>query len=568
MPEHARAHDREPWNRARRAILVEVMMRRRHSFLVQAIIAVLPPLVLAACSAAQSSDPSRETTDELSQVPQHAHRSLCPENVAAGTMRCYGRVRTDANGAALAAATPQGLTPADLKSAYALPSSGGNGRIIGIVDAQDDPKAESDLAVYRAQFGLPPCTTANGCFKKVNQNGVQGSYPTPDSGWAGEIALDLDMASAVCPDCKILLVEANAASTDDLGTAVNTAVTLGAVVVSNSYGGPEDSTVSQVSAQYFKHPGVLITASSGDSGYGVSFPASSEYVLAVGGTSLVKSTSTARGWKEGTWSGAGSGCSKYITKPSWQTDTGCSKRTVADVSAVADPNTGPAVYTTYGGSGWLVVGGTSASSPIVAGIYALTNRGAAGDAFAYQNTSDFYDVTTGSNGSCGGSYLCTAKAGYDGPTGLGAPNATAMTGAPSDGGTPPPPDAGPPPPDAGTDSGTGAACAHGTCSSGTKLVSSCDPCVTKICAADSFCCTTQWDSQCVGEVASICGGSCSGGGGGATCAHSKCSSGAKLTASCDACVSQICAADSYCCSTQWDSQCVGEVRSICAQSCP
>src|SRR5262249_11759682 len=152
----------------------------------------------------------------------------------------------------------------------------------------------SDLAIYRAQFGLPPCTTANGCFKKVNQSGQASPLPSPDPGWAGEIALDIDMVSAACPGCKILLVEANTASTD-LGVAVNTAAALGANAISNSYGGDEDSSDPTLNSSYFNPPGVLITASTGDWGYGVSHPATEAHVLAVGGTSLTQSNSP-RGW--------------------------------------------------------------------------------------------------------------------------------------------------------------------------------------------------------------------------------------------------------------------------------
>ncbi|MBO0847785.1 MAG: putative Ig domain-containing protein, partial [Nocardioides sp.] len=321
-----------------------------------------------------------------------------------------------------------------LKNAYALPS-GGSGQTVAIVDAYDDPNAESDLATYRSQYGLPSCTTANGCFKKVNETGGS-SLPSADSGWAEEISLDLDMVSAVCPSCHILLVEATQPSMSDLGTAVNTAVNLGAKFVSNSYGGSESSSDPSYDSSYFNHPGVAITVSSGDSGYGVEYPAASQYVTAVGGTTL-NTASNARGWSETAWSGAGSGCSSYDAKPSWQKDTGCSKRTVADVSAVADPNTGLAVYDSYGVGGWLVVGGTSASSPIIASVYALAGSPASGTypaSYPYSHTSALNDVTSGSNGSCTTSYLCNAATGYDGPTGLGTPNGATAFGSGSTGG--------------------------------------------------------------------------------------------------------------------------------------
>ncbi|MGW2970434.1 S53 family peptidase [Streptomyces mirabilis] len=331
-----------------------------------------------------------------------------------------------------AAAVPSGYGPASLQSAYNLPSaSGGSGQTVAIVDAYDGPSAEADLAVYRSQYGLSACTTANGCFKKTDQNGGT-KYPRGNSGWAEEISLDLDMVSAACLNCKILLVEAGSASMTNLGTAVNTAVRLGARFVSNSYGGSESSSDATYDSSYFNHPGVAITVSSGDGGYGVEYPAASKYVTAVGGTSL-KTASTARGWTDTVWSGAGSGCSAYDAKPSWQKDSGCANRTVADVSAVADPNTGVAVYDTYGqGNGWMVFGGTSASSPLIAAVYALAGAPSSGSypaSFPYAHTSALYDVTSGSNGSCGGSYLCTGTTGYDGPSGLGTPNgAAAFTG--------------------------------------------------------------------------------------------------------------------------------------------
>ncbi len=325
---------------------------------------------------------------------------------------------------------PAGYGPTDLRSAYNLATvatSAGSGQTVAIVDAYNDPNAETDLGVYRKTFGLSACTTANGCFKKVNQKGVQGSYPKNNPSWSQEISLDLDMVSAICPNCHILLVEATSPTFGNLATAVNTAVKLGATAVSNSYGGSESSTENNFASAY-SHPGVAITASAGDSGYGAQVPAAYKNVTAVGGTSLNRS-STSRGWSETAWSGTGSGCSAYITKPGWQKDTKCTKRTIADVSAVADPNTGVAVYDSYayqGLKGWLVFGGTSVASPIIASVYALAGNAASlnlnGASYAYSHSSSLNDVTSGSNGSCGGTYLCTAGPGYDGPTGLGTPN--------------------------------------------------------------------------------------------------------------------------------------------------
>jgi len=325
-----------------------------------------------------------------------------------------------------------GYQPCDLQTAYQLPSSTtGSGQTVGIVDAYDDPNAESDMSVYRSTFGLPACTTANGCFRKVNQSGVQGSYPRNNTGWAQEISLDLDMASAICPNCHILLVEGSSNSFADLAASENTAVSLGANVVSNSYGGNESSTTVSTYGPDYNHSGVTITASSGDNGFSstAQFPADLNSVVGVGGTSL---TSTS-GPVESAWSGAGSGCSgvsnALTAQPSWQTALAnitsvCSRRAYADVSAVADPNTGVAVYDTDGASGWLEFGGTSVASPIIASVYALAgNAGTSGPSFPYSHTSSLNDVTTGSNGSCG-TDLCNATTGWDGPTGLGTPHGT------------------------------------------------------------------------------------------------------------------------------------------------
>jgi hypothetical protein len=297
----------------------------------------------------------------------------------------------------------------------------------------DDPNAESDLATYRSTFGLPACTTANGCFRKVNQNGAASPLPATDTGWAAEISLDVDMVSAVCPSCHILLVEASTASLANLGTGVNTAVALGAKYVSNSYGGGDSSPSSA-----YNHAGVAVTASTGDGGFGVEYPASDSHVVAVGGTSLTRDAS-ARGWNETAWSGAGSGCSTVNPKPAWQTAaTQCARKANADVSAVADPNTGVAVNVTFGGTGFEVFGGTSASSPIIASVYALAGTPAATSSpasFPWSHTGNLFDVVSGSNGACTPAVLCHAGAGWDGPTGLGTPNGTAAFSA----GTAPPP---------------------------------------------------------------------------------------------------------------------------------
>ena len=355
------------------------------------------------------------------------HSASCADPGKAGFARCHAHIVMLNDITPAAAAAPAGLGPTDLRSAYAVTGSGNSNTVIAIVDAFGYPRAESDLATYRAQFGLPACTTANGCFRKVNQRGVQGNYPTTNVGWDQETALDLDMVSAMCPNCSILLVEADSSSLTNLAAAVREAASLGAHAISNSYGGSESGTSSVESSYNFA--GIAVTVSSGDSGFGVQFPASSPHVTAVGGTSL-RRASNSRGWTETAWNGAGSGCSAVYTKPTWQTDTGCTRRTVADVSAVADPNTGVAVFGPASStrSAWLVFGGTSVAAPLVAGIYGVNGTAVNHGNDPYRHTSALFDVTSGNNGSCNPSYLCTAVTGYDGPTGLGTPHGVAAFG--------------------------------------------------------------------------------------------------------------------------------------------
>jgi subtilase family serine protease len=358
-------------------------------------------------------------------------------------------LRTDIPIVQQAQAAHSGFGPADLHAAYNLPTGGGVGQTVAVVDAYDDPTIESDLATYRSYYGLPPCTTANGCFRKVNQDGEQANYPIANPDWEPEEALDVEMVSAICPKCHILLVEANSADEanvastplthSDLGASVDTAVNLGATEVSNSYGSVGPETDNTFWDHYYDHPGVAITVSAGDYDYGVAWPASSPYVTAVGGTSLVKDSSP-RGWSETVWGsvgaglpsdaqGTGSGCSIFEPKPAWQKDTGCSGRTVADVSAVADPNTGVAVYdSSLETGGWGVYGGTSVASPIIAAVYALAGNAKKVNygSYSYSHVKNMYDVTSGTNftpsQACG--YLCTGGPGYDGPTGNGTPNGT------------------------------------------------------------------------------------------------------------------------------------------------
>jgi subtilase family serine protease len=340
-------------------------------------------------------------------------------------------------GATCAVDEQDGYSPCNLRGAYlltSLVSSHGKGQTVAVVDAYDDPDAASDLATYRSNFGLPPCTTASHCFKKVNQDGVQGDYPTGDMGWGQEISLDLDMVSAICPKCHILLVEANSNGFGDLFAAEQEAITLGAHVVSNSWGTGEFSGETSYDST-LDTPGEAITFSSGDGAYqaGVQYPSASPYVTSVGGTTLTPIT-TGRHWSEKTWvtagqpptQGTGSGCSAYEAKPAWQTDTGCGDRTTADVSAVAANVLG---YDSYesGGGGWYFFFGTSVASPITAGVYALAGNASAQTvapaSLAYASTTHLHDITKGlATGTCAPTtYLCKAVKGYDGPTGLGTP---------------------------------------------------------------------------------------------------------------------------------------------------
>ncbi len=364
-------------------------------------------------------------------APAPAPHPTC-STARAGSFHCLSVWRHGSSvvrtGAAAVAPPTAGLRPADIRSAYRIDTARGAGQTIAIVDAFDNPNAEADLAVYRSTFGLPPCTTANGCFRKVNQRG--GTVPPAgDPGWGVEIALDVQAVSAACPQCHILLVEADDPSFESIGAAVNTAVRLGADVVSNSYGADEFNGVLGLSRQFYTHPGVAQVVSSGDFGFGpASFPASARQVIAVGGTKLIRRANGT--WGERAWDSAGSGCSAWFAKPAWQKDPNCLMRTVSDVSALGDPDPGFAVYDTFGlgpDNGWIVVGGTSLAAPLIAGMIGLAgNAPLLGNArYLYNHRAGLKDVVGGSNGFCGGDYLCTGLPGYDAPTGLGAPRGLA-----------------------------------------------------------------------------------------------------------------------------------------------
>ncbi len=306
-------------------------------------------------------------------------------------------------------------TPANLHTAYNLPYNGYSQQTIAIVDAYDDPNAEADMNYYRATFGIPTCTSSTGCFRKVNEYGATSPLPSANASWGEEISLDLDMVSAICNNCHIILVEGNSDNLSDLGPAVNTAVNLGANVVSNSYGsGTEFSDESYFCNTYYNHPRVAITASTGDDGPGVQAPAVCPNVVAVGGTTL-QSNGT-----ETPWSGAGGGCSAgYIAKPTWQSyvNTNCPYRAVADISAVADPYTGVYVFDSYDEGGWLQMGGTSASAPIIAGVYGL-----AGNAGSIDNVVQLLWEYKNSGIGCINNVPTNSATTYAYQTGLGSPN--------------------------------------------------------------------------------------------------------------------------------------------------
>ena len=356
-----------------------------------------------------------------------------------------------------AAGAPQPGTPAYLQEAYDLAylsQTAGTGETVAIVDAFDDPNAESDLATYRAEFGLSPCTTANGCFDKVDQTGGTNYPSTVDSGWELEISLDLDAVSALCPNCHIDLVEADSTQSSDLGAAQQEADQLpGVDVISDSWDVP--LTGRQAARQFmnsgpYTFSGVTTVAASGDLGYPGSntndFPAALSSVTAAGGTTLEPASSSGvqstRGFTESAWSGAGSGCNTATSQPSWQSGIACNGRAYADISADADPDTGMQVYDSDD-NGWVVVGGTSEASPLIAAYYALLDSAAQasppllasapqGPSWAYANASLLNDPSSGSNGSClaSMSFICNAGPGYDGPTGAGSISGAVANGAP------------------------------------------------------------------------------------------------------------------------------------------
>ncbi len=404
------------------------------------LVPLVAALVLAACNGRFSAVPG--TAGESTVPTQNAGRfqpargahmrRVCPDD-GTGTMKCLALLRTDIEPQMHPAkGSEPGLHPADFQSAYSLPSgSNGSGQIVAIVDAFDNPDVAKDLKTYRAEFGLPAAK-----FTKYNQKGQTKNYPSRNAYWGVEIDLDVQMVSATCPNCTIYLVEAN--SGNDLFKAEAEAVRLGAHIISNSWGGTCSGSCGSLDS-YFNSTGVLYLAASGDRGYGTIFPSLLGSVVSIGGTTLRADKKTKRGWTESVWGGknggqgTGGGCST-ASKPSWQHDPGCSGRTANDVSAAGDPYAGGAAeYDTYGYGGWIVVGGTSESSPLSAGIYGLAGNAqtqTAGKKFwvltRKQRAKDLWVISSGADGPCKPTYLCTAGTHeyktYSGPAGWGTPN--------------------------------------------------------------------------------------------------------------------------------------------------
>jgi len=476
-----------------------------------AVLLVAPTVTSAGASPASSSTAAPATTTYYAVgkpvcQPATAHRAQCYAmrrvEVKEGTpgARAY-EVAAGARGGSSTIGPAGGLTPGDLGTAYGVTTTGGTGQTVAVVDAYNDPDINTDLQTFDSQYGLATCSTSNGCLTVLNETGGTTLPANDTTGWSVEETLDVEAVHSVCQGCNIILLEANSQSPADLATAVNTAATtLDATEISNSYGFPESTaTTSDVAA--YNHPGVVITASTGDDGYydfdylgeaspspynQDNFPAAFNTVIAVGGTSLYLSQTGTR-QSETVWNddgpkdyweqnfgeplgAGGGGCSTTISAQKWQTklsvwsSTGCGTfRSEADIAADADYLTGLDIYDTYScasgciSSGWITVGGTSLSSPIISSLFALAG-GAQGvnypalTLYGHLGSTSLYDVTTGGNGYCDGEgaaqcgdwnlagdgildcdypktgstpsvgdRACDALKGYDGPTGVGTP---------------------------------------------------------------------------------------------------------------------------------------------------
>lgn len=349
------------------------------------------------------------------------HRAVCG-NPSPDSVRCHSQVIVGNDHVTpFASTSPSGLSPAQIESAYGFSTSStiGAGKTIAIVDAYDDPTAEKDLGVFSTQFGLPACTTANGCFTKVNQTGGT-TYPKANSGWALEISLDIQWAHAIAPGATILLVEAKSASYSDLLAAEDYA-SAHATYVSNSWGASESSGEAAYDS-HFATTGVSYFVSSGDSGLPAQYPSSSPNVISVGGTKLTFNADGSLNSETG-WTSGGGGCSAYESATPAQAafESLCgTKRATPDVSLDADPASGVSVYdsTRYNGqSGWYVVGGTSASSPMWAARSA--DSGAqVNSAYVYASNVTYRDITSGGNsaGCLVGYDLCSGRGSWTGVT--------------------------------------------------------------------------------------------------------------------------------------------------------
>lgn len=396
-------------------------------------LAVTASAATAGAGMANSSQDFDTTPPTLAAAPSvNAPRAACP-SLRPSFERCLTvyepSTATNLSRAGDVPTQTAGWGATDIEAAYKLSFRRPSRTLVAVSVAYNAPNLEHDLNVYRLTYGLSPCTVASGCMRILNQRGNLAPLPAPNAGWEIEATLDVSMISAACASCRVLVVEANSPSDANLAATEDTAVRLGAQVVSNSYGEPENGHAMQY-AKAYNHPNHVIVVASGDSGFApASFPAVLPTVTAVGGTELVKA-SNPRGWSETVWRiglgiASGSGCSAYVTKPTWQTDRHCGMRTTADVSAVA---WNVRMYDTDAG-GWLTVGGTSAAAPIIAGIYGLAgNASRLQPGSLYTHAGSFFDVTMGSNDAsgkgvaCGPDYLCTAVKGYDAPTGLGTPD--------------------------------------------------------------------------------------------------------------------------------------------------